>query len=231
MASPARVRTATRMDQTIKNKASYWVPMAVFAVFTAAEGYAPISWYPWLYLAKLCAVVAALALLPQCFRDITPSWKVVLPALAVGLLIFGEWILLDRWIPYPHLGARTAFNPFSEIPGRAALVAVLVGRFFGLVVLVPLIEENFWRNLGLRYATNPDVDAVPIGTYSAAAFWLVAIGSAITHPEWLVALVAGVLFALLLKATHSMFAVILSHAVANLALGIYIVTTGDWKYW
>jgi CAAX prenyl protease-like protein len=79
--------------------------------------------------------------------------------------------------------------------------------------------------------TNSDADAVPIGTYSTTAFWVVALGFALSHPEWLVALVAGILFALLLRSTRSMFAVILSHAVANLALGVYIVATGDWKYW
>lgn len=205
--------------------------MVVFGVFTTAEGYAPTAWYPWLYLAKIIAVVATLALLPHSLRDIRPSWKVVLPAVAVGLLIFGQWILLDRWIPYPHLGTRTAFNPFAEIPDRIALGTLLVGRFFGLVVLVPVIEETLWRNFALRYITNPDINAVPIGSYTTSAFWMVAAASAITHPEWLVALVAGVLFALLLRFTRSMFAAVLSHAVANLALGIYIVTTGDWKYW
>lgn len=27
--------------------ADYWVPLSVFGVFTAAESYAPVSWYPW----------------------------------------------------------------------------------------------------------------------------------------------------------------------------------------
>lgn len=215
----------------MKETAPYWAPLAVFGVFTTAEGYAPVTWYPWLYLAKVCAVAVSVAVFPGSLRDIRPSWKAVPPAFAVGLVIFAEWILLDRWIPYPHLGTRTAFNPFAEIHDHAALITMLVGRFLGLVVLVPLIEETFWRNFCLRYLTNPDVDAVPIGTYSTAAFWIVVAGFAVTHPEWLVALVAGVLFTLLLKWTRSMFAVILSHAVANLALGIYIVSTGDWKYW
>jgi CAAX prenyl protease-like protein len=205
--------------------------MVVFGVFTTAEGYAPATWYPWMYLAKICAVVATLAVLPRSLRDIEPSWRHVAPAVAFGLVIFAQWILVDRWVPYPHLGTRTAFNPFAEIPDRAALVTMLAGRFFGLVVLVPVIEETLWRNFALRYITNPDVGQVPIGTYSTAAFWIVAAGSALTHPEWLVALVAGVLFILLLRQTRSMFAVILAHAIANLALGVYIVTTGDWKYW
>jgi len=205
--------------------------MVVFGVFTMAEGYAPPAWYAWIYLAKVCAVLASIAMFPRSLRDIVPSSKVVVPAIVVGLIIFAQWLALDRWIPYPHIGTRTAFNPFAELANPVALWTLLISRFFGLVLLVPIIEETFWRNFGLRYATDQDVEKVPIGTFSTAAFWIVALGSAITHPEWLVALVAGILFALFLRSTRSMFAVILSHAVANLALGVYIVMTGDWKYW
>ncbi len=216
---------------TVSGTASYWVPLVVFGVFTAVEGYVPTAWYPWAYIAKMCAVVAALAFLPKSLRDIVPSSGVLAPAILVGLVIFAEWIFLDRWIPYPHIGSRTAFNPFAELTNPVELWMLLVSRFFGLVVIVPIIEESFWRNFALRWLTNPNVDDVPIGTYSTTAFWVVALGFALSHPEWLVALVAGVLFALLLRSTRSMFAVILSHAVANLALGVYIVVTGDWRYW
>lgn len=205
--------------------------MVVFGVFTTAESYLPSAWYPWAYIAKVCAVIASLVIVPRSLRDITPSSTVMVPAILVGLLIFAEWIVLGQWIPYPHLGTRTAFNPFDTLTNPTERWMLLVARFFGLVVLVPIIEESFWRNFVLRYATDADIDRVPIGTYSAAAFWVATLGSALTHPEWLVALVAGVLFALLLRFTRSMFAVVVSHAVANLALGVYIVTTGDWKYW
>jgi CAAX prenyl protease-like protein len=219
------------MDNASKHMASYWVPMIVFGAFTTAEGYAPTAWYPWLYLAKIIAVGGSLWLFPRSLRDITPSWQGIPLAVAIGVLIFAQWILIDRWVPYPHLGTRTAFNPFAEITDPAALVMLLVGRFFGLIVLVPVIEETLWRNFALRYLTNPDFERVPIGTFTSSAFWIVAGASAITHPEWLVALIAGLLFALVVRQTRSMFAAIVAHGVANLALGVYIVTTGDWKYW
>lgn len=219
------------MDFTSPVILSYWAPMAVFGVFTTIEGYAPAAWYPWLYLAKIVALVATFARYPACLRDVRPSTRGLAVAVGIGLVIFAQWILIDRWVPYPHLGTRVAFNPFEEIPDRTALVAMLVSRFFGLVVLVPLMEETFWRNFAMRYATSPDIQAVPIGTFSMTAFWVTVAGSALTHPEWLVAVIAGVLFALVLRWTRSMFAVVVSHAVANLALGGYIVATGSWQYW
>jgi CAAX prenyl protease-like protein len=219
------------MDHATRQMASYWAPMIVFGAVTTIEGYAPTAWYPWLYLAKIVAVVVTLVALPRSLRDITPSWRHVPLATAFGLIIFAQWILIDRFVPYPHLGTRTAFNPFAEIADPIGLATLLIGRFLGLVILVPIIEETLWRNFALRYLTNPDYEQVPIGQYTTAAFWTVAGASAITHPEWLVALVAGILFAVLVRHTRSLFPVIVAHAVANLALGVYIVTTGDWKYW
>ncbi len=54
---------------------------------------------------------------------------------------------------------------------------------------------------------------------------------ALAHPEWLPALLTGLLWAWLLWQTRSLSTCLISHAVANLALGIYVITTGDWKYW
>ena len=43
--------------------------------------------------------------------------------------------------------------------------------------------------------------------------------------------VASCAYALLLKRTRSLFAAVVAHATTNAALGIYVVLTGDWKYW
>jgi len=37
--------------------------------------------------------------------------------------------------------------------------------------------------------------------------------------------------ALLLRSTRSLLACIVAHGVTNLSLGIYVLTTGNWKYW
>ena len=54
---------------------------------------------------------------------------------------------------------------------------------------------------------------------------------ALVHPEWLPALLTGALWAWLLWQTRSLAACVVSHATANLALGVYVIATGDWKYW
>jgi CAAX prenyl protease-like protein len=128
----------------------------------------------------------------------------------------------SKLIPYPHLGSRTGFNPVEAFSTNISLAAFLIVRLFGLIVMVPTIEELFWRGFALRYFTNEDFETVPMGVFSMSAFWIVTIGSAATHPEWLVALIAFALYAWLLKSTRSLFAVILAHADGQRRAGRFI---------
>lgn len=96
----------------------YVVPMATFMLFTTLEGFWPnAEIYPWLYGAKVGIVSLMLAYFAQPWREIRPQLNVTLLAVVVGLIVFAAWILLDQWIPYPHLGTRTGFNPFVELRG------------------------------------------------------------------------------------------------------------------
>lgn len=215
----------------LNTSVGYLAPLLVFGVFTAVEGLLPPWLYPWVYAVKIAAVVITLKIAPQGLQRIHPSAREILPACGVGILVFAQWILLDKWIWYPSLGTRMGFDPFHAFQSGAAVWMFLAVRLVGLVALVPIIEELFWRGFVLRYFTNENFESVPVGTYSTRAFWIVAAGSAATHPEWPVALIAGIAFALLLRSTRSLFAVVVAHAVANAALGAYIIVTHDWRYW
>lgn len=209
---------------------SYLAPMAVFSVFTTAEGWLPPSWYPLAYGVKIVAVVAALLTWRVSLRDIQPAWRGVLPSVLLGIAVLVAWIAIDKWVAYPHLGDRIGFDPhvIASPAGRAAFLAV---RLFGLVLVVPVMEELLWRSFLLRYLTNPRFLTVPIGVFTPMAFaWMLA-GSAIAHPEWLVAVVASAAYGLWLRKTKSLFTAVVAHATTNAGLGCYILVTQDWKYW
>ena len=216
---------------TASSARDYWLPLVVFGVFTTLEPYAPGGSYPWVYLAKIVAVTAVLLRGRAGLREIWPSASVVLPAVIVGVLIVVEWLVIDTIVPYPHLGSRVGYDPIASIPNRGLFIAFLAGRLYGLVILVPVIEEMFWRDFVLRYLTNDDFQSVPIGTFSQRSLWIMAIGSALTHSEWVAALLAALLFAWVVRSTKSLFAAVIAHSVANGALAAYILVTRDWKYW
>lgn len=223
---------AKPQTQTTPSWPGYVVPMALFILLTALEGMAPKPWYVWLYAAKAVVVTGALVLFRSVWKDIRFEARVLLPALVVGLLVFVVWIVVDPLTPaLSFLGKRAEFNPFTAISDPAQRGLFLAVRFYGLALMVPIMEELFWRSFLLRYITAPDYETVPLGTYSPTAFAAVAGLFALAHPEWLAALICACAYALLLRATRSLFACIVAHAVTNLALGIYVLITHQWRFW
>jgi uncharacterized protein len=149
---------------------------------------------------------------------------------ALGLVVTVLWVGLDgRYPALPLQGSRVGFDP-HQLAGPAQL-GFLAIRFFGLVVVVPLVEELFWRSFLIRWIVAPDFRRVPIGRVTPMAAAVTSALFALAHPEWLPALLTGLAWALLLKQTKSVSACLLSHAVANLALGIYVLSTGSWQFW
>src|SRR4051794_24088802 len=155
----------------------YIIPMAGFLLLTQAEAYLPgtadgkaSSWYPLAYAAKV-AIVAALAwACRSSWRDLRPwpgpAWLALsaAPGLAIAALWGGPRGLYPT---FGFLGTRTGFDPNVLSPAsKWGFVAV---RLLGLVVLVPLIEELFWRSFLMRWIIDPDFVRVPVGRVTPLA--------------------------------------------------------------
>jgi CAAX prenyl protease-like protein len=218
----------------------YLAPMVTFLALTALEGALPRVedhphpvWYPVVYAIKIAIVSGVAWACRSSWRDLKPrprpiGWAV---AVALGLVVLGLWIGLAGLYPALSLSgsARMAFDPMVlPQPGR---LAFLIVRFYGLVLVVPLIEELFWRSFLIRFIIDPDFDKVPIGRVTPASAGVVSVVFALAHPEWLPALLTGLLWAWLLGWTKSVAACFVSHATANLGLGIYVLMTHHWIYW
>ena len=53
----------------------------------------------------------------------------------------------------------------------------------------------------------------------------------LAHTLWLAAIVAGLAYAWLYRRTGSLWIAVIAHAVTNGALGVWVVTTGNWAFW
>ena len=121
-------------------------------------------------------------------------------------------------------------SSLSEADRHDALVLLL--RTVRASILVPIIEELFWRGWLMRWLIQPQFQRVPLGAYTAFSFWTVALLFASEHgPYWDVGLAAGILFNWWMIRTKSLGDVIAAHAFANLLLSGYVVATGKWEYW
>ncbi len=211
---------------------AYVAPMAAFMIFTSALEPFFKSQYVWIYSAKIIVVTLLLIFFKKSWSmEFRPDFQALIWGLVIGIGVFAEWILLDKWIPYHHLGSRTALNPFASISNPLQRTIFLAMRFYGLALIVPIMEELFWRSFLLRYITNPEFKQLGLSEFSWGAFWVVAAMFAVSHPEWLVALVCAAAYGLLLRKTNSLFACVVAHCVTNFILGIYVLISKDWKYW
>jgi CAAX protease family protein len=220
-------------DAGLREILPYLLPILAFLTLTNLESYLPDpSWYPMAYSAKVVIVALLLRHYRATWRDLKPipGPTIIGLAIAIGLIVFVLWVRLEGWYPeFAFLGKRTGMDP-STLPAAWKWPFITV-RLCGLVLLVPLMEELFWRSFLIRWLINPDFPSVSIGTVTPMAAGISSVLFAFSHPEWLPALCTGLLWAWLLWQTKSISACVISHAVANLALGIHVLTTGDWKYW
>jgi len=208
----------------------YWLPMVLFGALTLAESYLDPAWFPIAYIVKAVPVTAALVRLRRPYADLKYDRRVILPSVAIGLLVFALWVWIDKVVPYPHFGSRSAFDP-TPLQGSAWWPAFLAVRLYGLALMVPVMEEIFWRSFLLRYLTRTDFESLPVGTFSAFALLVMLAASAVAHPEWLVAVLASLAYAVWLRRSRSLFGAILAHSTTNAALGAYVLRTGEWQYW
>ena len=210
----------------------YVAPIVAYVTLTSLEALVPAAAYPLAYAAKAVLVTIVALLFRGAWRDIRPDWRPVPLAVLVGIAAWVLWVGLDLWPGYPHLGGRQSFNPFAAIADPAERALFLLVRLYGLVILVPLIEELFWRGFLLRYASRPEnFLSQPIGTFLPVAALLVGFAFAVAHPEWLAAAATAALYTLLLGRTRSLFACIVAHVTTNLVLGLYVLLSGSWHYW
>ena len=150
-------------------------------------------------------------------------------AIIAGIFALVVWIAPGWFGAPPRL---EGFNPgYFGTPGTYALDLTL--RFLRLVVIVPFAEEIFWRGFLARYLVRHDFQNVPVGAFTQLSFWVVTAGFCLEHspPDWPAALVTGALYNAVAWRTRSLSACILTHAVTNALLGLWILHTGQWGYW
>lgn len=160
-----------------------------------------------------------------------------LPSIAVGIFVFVLWIAPDSLSPtYRHhwwfenslVGYARATLPASS----QAQPAVLVFRTIRAALIVPIVEELFWRAWLMRWIIQADFCKVPLGTYAPAAFWITALLFASEHGSyWDLGLMAGVIYNWWMVRTRSLGDLILVHAVTNACLSAYVIFAGKWEFW
>jgi len=213
-----------------------WIaPFAAFLLLLAVLP--PLDLAPrWAEAARWLVVGGVLLAVSRPVLDLRVShWA---GSVGLGILVFVVWIgpdlLADGYRTSALFSNGIVGRPESSFgeAGRSDPVALAL-RFARAALLVPVVEELFWRGWLPRWIVDPeDIRRVPMGTFTSAAFWISAVLFASEHGSWWeVGLAAGVLYNWWMRRTRSLGDCILAHAVTNACLSAWVVAGGRWEYW
>jgi CAAX prenyl protease-like protein len=229
VSSPPPQPSASRLET-----AAYVAPFAVYVACMAAQQWLPGSPFGWLILRSLLVLAALVLLSRRCLRlrPGRPAWSAL-----VGVGVFIVWVAPD--LLWPGYRAHWLFqNSLTGATGAAlpadlrASSAYLLLRIASSALLVPVLEELFWRGWMMRWLIRSNFVSVPLGTYTAASFWITALLFAAEHANyWDVGLAAGVAYNWWMLRSRNLADLMLAHAVTNGCLAAYVVLYGQWQYW
>lgn len=221
-----------RVQRIIKQPwVPYVLPFAVFIALTAAGGYFTELAHL-VYAAKTIIVGAMLWFWRRAYKgDLAPGLSTAgcITAVAAGLAVLAIWILPENILP--QFGAHSGFNPYAFGCSPQIVPALIAVRLLGAALVVPVMEELFWRSFLLRYIIDPDFQKVALGTFSWFSFAAVVVLFGLEHHRWIQGMGAGIVYTLLVVRQKSLRGCIIAHTVTNLGLSIYVISTENWLFW
>lgn len=184
----------------------------------------------WLYLPKIVVTGALLLLfrahyIELAYRELARLSHLLL-SLSVGVIVFVLWINMD-WA----LSSQMAPHGFDPNVLRSNRWIMIVLRCVGAVIIVPIMEELFWRSFLLRYLINNNFMSVAIGRLTWFSVVATCLLFGLEHHYVFAGIMAGCFFTLIYWRTKSLAHCILCHGVANLCLAIYVLATSQWQFW
>ena len=197
--------------------------------------------YPSFYAIRITLTFASILLAVRGYRKFPFTVNPI--SIGVGVVGVVLWVgicqlELERLLLVPiglgwlvGTGERAAYDPFSALAG-GQLAFFLTVRFIGLAAIVPLIEEMLLRGFVMRVVSQRDWWTVSMNDLGRASVIAATVYGIAAHPAEMFA--AAVWFSLvtwMLLKTRNIWDCVIAHAVTNLLLGIYIVTTGNWHLW
>lgn len=218
------------------------LPFGAFLFLTFLQDHTGETGRYWVYTAKsLFGAVVVWWVWPHVTEM---RWKFSFAALGVGLGVVAVWVGLDPIVPkqdelWNWIGLKKAsptpslpWNPFAQF-GESVPWAwfFFAARLLGSTLVVPPLEEVFYRSFMYRWIAKPVFQSVPLGIFAMRPFLLTALIFGFAHNEWLAGILCGAAYQGLICWKKNLGEAMAAHAVTNFLLGIYIVSRDAWHFW
>ena len=201
----------------------------------------------WLYGVKVLVVSGLVwslrARLPE--LKLSFSWVAVL----VGVLVAVLWEILPRYVPglerlyqlalhfttgreLPPVKPADAWTPLTVFRDTPALAyGFVVLRVLGRSLLVPLVEEVFYRSFVYRYIISPRFESIALATRHIPAWLATSAIFGLAHPDqWLAGFGCGLAYQWLVIRSGRLGDSILAHAITNGLLSAWVIYEGTWDF-
>jgi CAAX prenyl protease-like protein len=212
----------------------YIAPFITFMVMLSIQKYLTFLG-DWEYAVRVAIVAASIWFFSR--RVVDLKVRFLAGSLAIGIGVFLLWIAPDTLFP----GWRQHWLFTNSLMGEVKISLnaeqlsspfLLLFRTLSAALMVPILEELFWRGWLMRWLIDKDFEKVPMGTYDTQSFWIVAALFAVEHgPYWEVGLLTGIIYNWWMIRTKSLGDLIFVHAITNLVLSLYVIWSKKWQFW
>jgi CAAX prenyl protease-like protein len=104
-------------------------------------------------------------------------------------------------------------------------------RVLGRSIVVPMIEEVFYRSFFYRYVAGADFLSIPHRRWHPTAFVVTCLAFGLAHPgQWLQGIVCGAAYQWLVIRKDRLGDAMAAHGVTNLLISAYAIATGKWQF-
>ncbi|MGN0833368.1 MAG: CAAX prenyl protease-related protein [Kiritimatiellia bacterium] len=200
---------------------SFWL-IAPYAAWMALMAALPATAAGYAVRTAVVAVLLAAGWLRNGFRrsarpdgtaSARPGFGPAATGLLAGLAVFVLWILPEQfgWTWYGRWCIVGEGGTQAVAEAGAAMIAI---RLVGSACVISVAEELFFRQWMIGFA----------------GFWWTVGLFAVEHDRWLVGALAGIVYGgLYLR--QGLRSAIVAHVTTNLALGLWVLRTGQWQFW
>jgi len=186
----------------------------------------------WMYLVKLA--VGAWCIFE--IRTLVPEmrWAFSWEAVLGGVLVFAIWVGLDPYYPKFQLLFKVGepWNPLKQFGDAAAMAwFFVVVRTAGSALIVPPLEEAFYRSFLYRYFVRLEFTAMPFKQLHWLSLIVTSLVFGLSHYQWLAGFLCGLVYQGLVIRKNRLGDAMTAHAITNFLLGCWIVWKGAWSFW
>ncbi|HXG46425.1 MAG TPA: CAAX prenyl protease-related protein [Methylomirabilota bacterium] len=227
------------------------LPFVIFVLLTFGQGQFGEGSRYWFYCAKTLVGAWLVWSMRPFVREL--RWALSTEAVVAGVGVFVLWVGIDslypgldeihaRWLgPWlTRLGVgsgeasppATPWNPFVHFSASPALAwLIIVTRIVGSTLVVPPLEEVFYRSFLYRYLASPEFERVALGQWLWKPFLLTAVIFGLAHQQWLAGILCGFVYQGLVCRRQRLGDAVTAHAITNFLLGLWVVWRDAWHFW